>query len=136
MARLSRKNDAQLEALVDGLDLTLEIPICLACLSFVSMALDGGDERDIRSTVRFFAPALWDDGLAEPALAALGRAVAAEVPGAAEALADVRRRGGRSEVVRRIVLRLGALLSAESRRRAALFDVARPRLEAVRPELN
>ena len=56
MAR--RKNDAQLAALVDALELTLEIPICLACLSFVSMALDGGDERDIRSTVRYFAPVL------------------------------------------------------------------------------
>ena len=134
MAR--RKNDAQLAALVDALELTLEIPICLACLSFVSMALDGGDERDIRSTVRYFAPVLWEEGLSEPALAALARAASAGVPGAVEALADVRRRGARSDVVRRIVLALGALLSAESRRRAALFDGARARLEVVRPELN
>lgn len=136
MARLTRKRDAELDAVVASLELTLEIPICLACLSFVSMALDGGDERDIRSTVRYFAPDLWAEGLSEPALEALARAAAAGVPGASDALADAQRRGGRSEVVRRIVLRLGALLSAESRRHVALLDGARSRLGEVLPELN
>ena len=36
--------------------------VCPACLFGVAMELEKGDERAIRSAVRFFAPLLWDEG--------------------------------------------------------------------------
>jgi hypothetical protein len=95
---------AQLELDVD------DVAICHACLSFVSMAIDGGDEAQIKRQTRRIAPDLWEEGLAQPVRLALGRARERRVAGADEALADVEARGARGVVVRAIVRRLGAQL--------------------------
>ena len=87
--------------------------ICLACLSFVSFAIDEGDESEVRSATFTFAPSLWDEGLALPTVLALERARRAGVRNAQEAIEDVERRGSRSPVVRAVVRRLGADLLAE-----------------------
>jgi hypothetical protein len=85
-----------------GLELR-ELQLCVMCLFGVSTALRRGDEREVRSALRFFAPLLWEEGLEEPLCAALRRAAAEGVPDAAEALADVERHGGASRVVRAVV---------------------------------
>jgi hypothetical protein len=41
-----------------------DIGICHACLSFVSFALDEGDEREIRLWTNRITADLWDEGLA------------------------------------------------------------------------
>lgn len=98
------------------LDLDLDdIGICLACLSFVSMALDRGDQREIRGELNRMTPDLWAEGLALPARLALQRACKQGVPGAEAALADVEKRGGRSLVAQAIVYRLAADLSARAK---------------------
>jgi hypothetical protein len=51
------------KGIASQLDLDLDdLSICLACLSFVSMAIDGGDERDIRGQVTRITPDLWAKG--------------------------------------------------------------------------
>jgi hypothetical protein len=98
------------------LDLDLDdIGICHACLSFVSMAIDRGDEREIRGELIRMTPDLWAEGLAVPARLALRRACEQGVPGADRALADVEKRGGRSLVAQAIVYRLAADLSARAK---------------------
>jgi len=91
-----------------------DIGICLACLSFVSMAIDGGDQRKIQGALQRMTPDLWVEGLALPARRALERARNRGVPGADAALADIEARGGRSMVAKAIVYRLGADLSARA----------------------
>ena len=77
------------EAVAAALDLDLDdVPICLACLSFVSMAIDGGDEREIRRWAIKMTPDLWDEGLALPARFAVARAARRGVAGAEEPLRD------------------------------------------------
>lgn len=85
--------------------------ICHACLSFVSMALDSGDERAVSRELRRIAPDLWEEGLALPVLAALERARKRDDPDAVAAIAEVERLGARSAVVKAIVRRLGEDLS-------------------------
>lgn len=98
------------------LDLDLDdLPICLACLSFVAMAIDAGDELEIRRWTRKMTPDLWDEGLALPARLAVERAQRRGVRDAAEALADINERGPRSPVARAIVRRLGEALSERAR---------------------
>jgi hypothetical protein len=105
----------QAKGIASQLDLDLDdIPICLACLSFVSMAIDGGDERDVRGQLNRITPDLWAEGLAQPARLALGRARERGVAGAEAALADVEKRGGRSLTAQAIVYRLAADLSARA----------------------
>jgi hypothetical protein len=105
----------QANGIASQLDLDLDdIPICLACLSFVSMAIDGGDERDVRGQLNRITPDLWAEGLAQPARLALGRARERGVAGAEAALADVEKRGGRSLTSQAIVYRLAADLSARA----------------------
>ena len=54
----------QAKGIASQLDLDLDdIGICLACLSFVSMAIDGGDERDVRGQLTRMTPDLWAEGL-------------------------------------------------------------------------
>ena len=100
-------------SLVERLDLDVDdIPICLACLSFVSSALESGHPREIDRAVAEFAPILWEEGLAQPVLLALQTH---------EASRDGRSRGGacggrapgrvRAPIVALIVLRLAAQLS-------------------------
>jgi hypothetical protein len=104
------------ERLAAALDLDVQdMGICLACLSFVSMAIDAGDEREVALWTRRMTPDLWAEGLELPVRLALARAGAAGVPEAAEGLADVETRGARSLVVRAIVRRLAAQLSAHAK---------------------
>ena len=57
------------------LDLNVhDIPICLACLSFVALPIGQGDERGARSWARRMAPDLWAEGLEQPVRLALRRA--------------------------------------------------------------
>ena len=105
----------QAKGIASQLDLDLDdIGICLACLSFVSMAIDGGDERDVRGQLTRMTPDLWAEGLALPARLALKRACKRGTPGAERALADVEQRGGRSLTAQAIVYRLAADLSARA----------------------
>lgn len=126
----------QAEAVARVLDVGLEAPICLACLSFVSMAVDKGDPKDVAAQVRRITPELWVEGLEGPALAAARRAVAAGVPGAQQALADLERKGGRSPVARALVLRLGEELSRRVRADVARWTAIGTRPGGTRPELN
>jgi hypothetical protein len=103
------------EEIAAALDLDLDdVPICLACLSFVTMAIDEGDERKIRRETNAMTPTLWEEGLAQPARLALGRAKQKGIPGAAAALSDVERHGARCAIARAIVRRLGEDLSARA----------------------
>lgn len=93
-------------ALAVAAALDLRIPPfapCPLCLLNVAWALRDEDEREVRRRIRFHAPILWDEGLDEATLDALERARTAGVPGAEEALADVRARGARSVVVQALV---------------------------------
>jgi hypothetical protein len=101
----------QADALAERLDLGLD-GICLACLSFVSFAIERGEPAEIASQLRRMTPELWDDGLAERALASVHRLVAAGEPHADDALAELERRGGRSTLARAIVRRLASELVA------------------------
>jgi hypothetical protein len=118
------------------LDLDLDVGICHACLSFVSMALDKGDPAEIARELRRMTPDLWHDGLAEPALAAVRRARDAGLPDTEGALADLERHGGRSPVARSIVRRLADELSVRTRTEMRLETLARDRLRLAPPELN
>jgi hypothetical protein len=92
-----------------------DLGICHACLSFVSMPLGWGDEREVRRATVAITPDLWEEGLAEPARRALQRARADGVPGAEAGLADVEARQGRSVTARAIVRRLAEDLAARAK---------------------
>jgi hypothetical protein len=103
------------KGIASQLDLDLDdLSICLACLSFVSMAIDAGDQRAVRGQLIRMTPDLWAEGLALPARLALKRACKRGIPGAERALADVEQRGGRSLTAQAIVYRLAADLSARA----------------------
>ena len=126
-----------LDSVAAALDLDLgHVGICHACLSFVAFPLDAGDERKARSWARRMTPDLWAEGLAGPALAAAERAARDGVEGAATALADLERNGGRSAVARAIVLRLAADLVDQMRADLRLLEASRARLELAPPEWN
>jgi hypothetical protein len=80
-----------------GLDVD-RLPICQACLSFVSMSLD--DPKEARHWSFQMTPHIWEEGLREPALEAVRRS------GDAAALADLEAKGGRSRTARAIVMEL------------------------------
>lgn len=124
------------DALTAMLDVDLDAGICHACLSFVSLALDEGDPVEIARQIRRMTPDLWDDGLAEPALAAVRRACKLGVPDAKAALGDLERHGGRSSVARSIVRRLAEDLSRRTRTEMRLGTLARHRPRSAPPELN
>jgi len=137
MTRMPTPPSERCAALAAELDLDVDtIGICHACLSFVSVPLADGHEEAARREARRMAPDLWEEGLAEPVLAALERARADGVPGAEGALLDVRARGPRSAVVRAIVLRLAADLAAEMEADVRLVTKARERRPLAPPELN
>jgi hypothetical protein len=118
-----------LEALVAALDLDVNaIGICHACLSFVSFPLDDGDEREAKRQARTMTPILWEEGLAEPALAAVRKAQRDGVPNAAAAMYELERHRGRSAVARAIVLRLAGDLAERARIR--MENLARLRQSA------
>ena len=118
------------------LDIGLDIPICHACLSFVSLAIDDGDPADVARQARKLTPYLWDEGLAGPALAAVREACARDVAHAHTALADLEQRGGRSAVARAIVVRLAGELSRRVHAELRVITAARERLDLAPPELN
>lgn len=91
-----------------GLDVD-RIPICQACLSFVSMSLD--DAEETAHWCLEMTPALWEEGLREPALDAVRRS------GDADALADLETNGGGSETARAIVMELARQQDERAKRR-------------------
>jgi hypothetical protein len=123
------------DALVAQLELSLD-GVCLACLSFVSFAVETGDPLAVTREVRRMTPDLWYDGLDVKALAAVRRARDRGVPDAAAALGDLERVGFRSGVARAIVRRLGHELAGRAGREQRLEALARPRLRLAPPELN
>jgi hypothetical protein len=92
-----------------------DVAICHACLSFVSIPLGRGDERQAASEATQITPDLWAEGLALPARLALERARDEGIPGAAAGLADIAARQGHSVMARAIVRRLAADLAARAR---------------------
>lgn len=110
---ISSKDAAEL---ANRLELDLDdLGICHACLSFVSMPLGWGDEREARRATFVITPDLWEEGLAEPARRALERARTEGIPGAEAGLADVTEQQGGSVTARAIVRRLAADLSARAK---------------------
>jgi hypothetical protein len=106
---VARITAQQARAVARVLELELdELDLCLASLSFVSVPLQAGDDREVRRALARLTPHVWEEGLALPAVAALERARRAGVPHAEAALADIDALGSRSRVVREIVLRLAA----------------------------
>jgi hypothetical protein len=104
------------DAFARELELRLDdVPICLACLSFVAFAIDSGDELEIKRWTREMTPDLWDEGLALPAEVAVKRARRCGAPGAPDAVADLERHGSRSATARAIVRLLGEELSARAK---------------------
>lgn len=100
------------------------------------MPLGRGDLKTAKREARQMTPILWDEGLAEPALAAARLAAAGHVEGAAHALADLEHNGGRSATARAIVLELAAEQYRRSRARFRLVEEARDRMPPVLPEWN
>lgn len=96
-----------------GLDVD-RLPICPACLSFVSMSLE--DPKEARHWCFQMTPAIWDEGLREPALEAVRRS------GDAAALADLESKGGRSKTARAIVMELARQQDEHVRRRWAAMQ--------------
>ena len=94
---------AQLDLDVD------QIGICQACLSFVSCSLK--DPKEARHWTYEMTPFMWEEGLKEPALAAVRKL------GDAEALADLEAKGGRSKTARAIVMHLARQQDERERRR-------------------
>jgi hypothetical protein len=131
-----RIQQARADALAAALDLGPDIPVCHACLSFVSFALDDGDRAEIARQARRMTPVLWAEGLAEPALAAVERARDLGVPDAQAGLADLERSGGRSSIARAIVLRLADELSRRTRIELEVLALSRDRLPLAPPEQN
>jgi hypothetical protein len=127
---------SRIDALVKELDLDLSVGICHACLSFVSLAIDGGDPREIARWTRHMTPTLWMEGLAEPVFAAVLDARDSGVADADSALVDLERRGGASPIARAIVRRLAEKLSWRIRAELHVEALARPRLPLAPPELN
>lgn len=91
-----------------GLDVD-RIGICQACLSFVSMSLD--DPKEARHWTYEMTPFIWEEGLREPALAAVRKL------GDEAALADLEANGGRSKSARAIVLELARQQDERAKRR-------------------
>jgi hypothetical protein len=132
----SRFPQSRADALAERLDLGLDTGVCCACLSFVCMAMDGGDPAEIRREVRRMSPDLWMDGLDEPALAAVRAARDRGDPDAQAALDELDRRGGRSTVAQAIVRHLAEKLRRQVHTELRLEALARPRLREAPPEWN
>jgi hypothetical protein len=103
---------AEARRFASELDLDVDkLPICLACLSIVSMRIDSGNQRAIEGAVRQMTPDLWAEGLELPAWTALEEARDKGVPGAEEAIGDVLEGGCHSTVARAIVRLLAEQLA-------------------------
>ena len=107
---------AEAAALAAALELDVDdLAICHACLSFVSFAIDSGNENEVAGSITRMAPDLWAEGLAQPVSLALRRAREHGVVNAEEAIAAVDKSGPRSQVVRAIVRRLASDLSTRAK---------------------
>ncbi|HEY8777074.1 MAG TPA: hypothetical protein VIM33_11425 [Gaiellaceae bacterium] len=63
---------AEASALAAALELDVDdLAICHACLSFVSFAIESGDENKVAGSITRMAPDLWAEGLAQPVRLAL-----------------------------------------------------------------
>ena len=112
----------QADAFAARLDVGLD-GVCLACLSFVTGAIHSGDPKEVRRWVRRMAPDLWEDGLEQTILDAVGAAVARGEPEAEVWLTEVEQRGPRGLLVQAVVSRLAEQLAAwERRSRAARMN--------------
>jgi hypothetical protein len=108
--------NAEAAALAAALGLDVDdLAICHACLSFVSFAIDSGNEHRVAGSITSMAPDLWAEGLAQPVRLALERARKRGVANAEGAIVTVEQSGPRSPVVRAIVRRLAADLSARAK---------------------
>jgi hypothetical protein len=106
---------AAADALAAELDLDVDdLAICHACLSFVSFAIDSGDDREVTLWTRRMAPDLWAEGLEQPVRMALRRARERGLANSEEAVRVVDVKGARSQIVHAIVRRLAAELSARA----------------------
>jgi hypothetical protein len=92
--------------------------VCCACLTFPAFELESGDEQRVMRHVRQIAPTLWNEGLDATVRSALERAVARNVAGAADALADLKTRGCRSEIFLGVIRHLTDELEKDMRRAA------------------
>lgn len=137
MATTRPLSERRASALAAALDLDLDAAgVCHACLSFVSLAMDAGDAAGFERELRRMTPDLWADGLADPVLAAVRRALELGTPDAETALADLEQRGARSVVARESVRRLAAELSRRARTSRRVRGLARDRLPLAPPEHN
>ena len=93
--------------------------VCPACLGFIALALDHGDERDVARELRQAAPLVWDEGLGDSVRAPLEAAAKAGDGDAAEALRDLAVSHARSTVFRAVVSHLAAELAESVRREEA-----------------
>jgi len=108
---------AAADALAAELDLDVDdLAICHACLSFVSFAIDSGDDREVTSWTMRIAPDLWAEGLEQPVRMALRRADERGVCNADAAVRAIEDMGPRTEVVYAIVRRLAGELSVRAER--------------------
>ena len=89
--------------------------ICFACLGIVALALDSGDEHQIRGATVAMTPDLWHEGLEAPVRASLMRAVAGGITDAREALDDVAASGPWTTIARACVRRLAYQLTCWAR---------------------
>jgi hypothetical protein len=104
--------------LAEQLDLDVDdIAVCTACLGGVAVALEFGDEREVASATRYFAPMLFDEGLALPVRLALERARRRKVADIELALWDVHVNGGHGRVAHAVVQRLACQLAERTRAR-------------------
>jgi hypothetical protein len=92
-----------------------DLEICYACLSFVAVPLELGDEQKAARESRRIAPDLWAEGLALPLQAALERGRRDGVRHATEAVEEVARRGPRARIVAAAIRRLAAQLVSQTR---------------------
>jgi hypothetical protein len=131
-----RLTPARADVLAALLDVPLDCGICLACLSFVSTAVDRGDAKGVAREARRMTPDLWEEGLAEPALAAARRLARAGIPDGAVALADLEADGGRGVLARALVRRLAVELSRQVDDELRFDERMRRAGPGARPELN
>ena len=132
MSSISR---VRAQAFVAQLQLSLA-GVCLACLSFVSFAVDDGDEREVSRQLRVMTPDLWADGLDVQALASVRAACERGIRDGPAALAELESLGPRSVIAREIVRRLAFELVNRTRTEMQLEARAQPRLKLAPPELN
>ena len=104
-------------ALAQTLQIGLHSPgVCPACISFVAMEIDRGNERRVAGEITSFAPLLWDEGLGEAVRAALEPLARGGDEEARLALAELVVRRERSPIFRAVVRRLAGELAEGVRR--------------------